>query len=155
MKIAQPLHWLVYAKEGGPDVYADVYGAINFYWEIDQQNAKAKQFVAAFRKRFTMPPGDYAAYGYSGLLELARGIELAKSTESDAVAKALRASPTYDHYKGKQWWRACDNKAFQDLFIVRGREPGKTSGEWGVLEVAGKVPANEELDRTCAEKGLA
>jgi branched-chain amino acid transport system substrate-binding protein len=155
MKIAQPLHWLVYAKEGGPEVYADVYGAINFYWELEQQNPKAKQFVTAFRKRFAIPPGDYAAYGYSGILELARGIELAKSTDSEAVASALRANPTYDHYKGKQWWRACDNKAFQELYIVRGRQPGKTNGEWGVLEIAGKVGASDELDRTCAEKGLA
>ena len=102
-----------------------------------------------------MPPGDYGCYGYSGIRELARGIELAKSIDSDAVAKALRANPVYDHYKGKQWWRACDDKSFQDLWIVRGREPGKLLGEWGLLDVVSRIPANEELDRTCVEKGLA
>jgi branched-chain amino acid transport system substrate-binding protein len=155
MRIAQPLHWLVQAKEGGPDIYADVYGGINFYWELEETIPQAKRYVAAFRKRFGIPPGDYSCYGYSGILELARGIELAKSTDSDAVAKALRANPVYDHYKGKQRWRACDNKAFQDLWIVRGREPGKTRGEWGLLEPVSRIAANEELDRSCAEKGLA
>ena len=28
-------------------------------------------------------------------------------------------------------------------------------GEWGFFDVIGKVTANEELDRTCAEKGHA
>ena len=72
-----------------------------------------------------------------------------------AVADALRKNPVYDHYKGKQWWRACDNKSFQDLWICRGREPGKVKGEWGFVDVVAKIPANEELDRTCKEKGFA
>ena len=155
MRIAQPLHWLPYAKEGGPDVYADVYGGMNFYWELEDTIPQVKRYVEAYRKRFNVPPGDYGCYGYNGIREVARGCELAKSTDSDAVAKALRANPVYDHYKGKQWWRACDNKSFQDMWIVKGREPGKTRGEWGILEVVSKVPANEEMDRTCAEKGFA
>ena len=61
----------------------------------------------------------------------------------------------YDHYKGKQWWRGCDNKAFQDLWIVRGRDPDKVRGEWSLLDVVNRVPADERLDRSCAEKGLA
>ena len=78
--------------------------------------------MEAFRKRFNTVPDAYGAYGYSGVKEIARGVELAKSIDSDAVAKALRANPTYDHYKGKQWWRPCDNKSFQDVYILRGRE---------------------------------
>jgi branched-chain amino acid transport system substrate-binding protein len=67
------------------------------------------------------------------------------------VADALRENPTYDHYKGKQYWRKCDNKAFQDLWLVKGRSQAK--GEWGFFEVTGKVAADEKLERTCAEKG--
>ena len=81
-----------------------------------------------------MPPGDYSAYCVQRLLEVARGAELAKSTDAEKVADALRKNPTYDHYKGKQWWRACDNKSFQDMWIVKGRGPGKTKGDWGLLE---------------------
>jgi branched-chain amino acid transport system substrate-binding protein len=155
MRIAQPLHWMPTLKEGGPDLYADVYGGINFYWELEDTIPQARRYVAAYRKRFNAPPLDYCSYGYSGILELARGIELAKSTDSMAVANALRKNPAYDHYKGKQWWRVCDDKSFQDLWIVRGREASKVRGEWGLLDVVARIPANEELDRTCAEKGLA
>ena len=155
MKMAQPLHWISYLKEGGSEIYQDVYGGLNWYWELQDQIPSAKKFVDASVKKFGMPPGDYAAYSYSGVLEVARGVELAKSTDSDAVANALRKNPTYDHFKGKQWWRACDNKSFQDMWIMRGRGPGQTKGDWGLADIVAKVPANEEYDRTCAEKGHA
>jgi branched-chain amino acid transport system substrate-binding protein len=155
MKMAQPLHWISYLKEGGSEIYQDVYGGLNWYWELQEQIPTAKKFVEAGMKKFNVPPGDYAAYSYSGVLEVARGVELAKSTEADAVANALRKNPVYDHFKGKQWWRACDNKSFQDMWIVRGRGPGKTKGEWGLADIVSKVAANEEYDRTCAEKGHA
>ncbi|HEU4369494.1 MAG TPA: ABC transporter substrate-binding protein [Methylomirabilota bacterium] len=153
MKILVPLHFLYYAKEGGAELYADVYGGTNFYWELAETNPQAKKFVDAFTKKFGIPPDGYAGYGYSGILEVARGVTLAKSTDSEKVAETLRKNPTYDHYKGKQYWRACDNKAFQDLWLVKGRPQNK--GEWGYFEVAGKVAADERLERTCAEKGHA
>ena len=155
MKIIQPLHILPYAKEGGGELFTDVYGGTSFYWELEDSVPQAKRFVEAFRKRFNTVPDAYGAYGYSGIMEIARGVELVKSTDSDAVAKALRANPVYDHYKGKQWWRPCDNKAFQDVYIIRGREASKVKGEWGFFDVVAKIPASEEHDRTCAEKGHA
>ncbi|HZP36525.1 MAG TPA: ABC transporter substrate-binding protein [Methylomirabilota bacterium] len=153
MKMAQPLLWISYLKEGGPELYQDVHGAINWYWELQESIPTAKKFVEASMKKFNVPPGDYGAYSYSGVLEVARGAELAKSTEAEAVADALRKNPTYDHFKGKQWWRACDNKSFQDLWIVKGRD--KAKGDWGLMDIVAKVGASEEYDRTCAEKGLA
>src|SRR5712692_2341697 len=153
MRIAQPLHWLPTLKEGGPELYADIYGGTNFYWELQDSIPQVKRYVEAYQKKFNTPPGDYGCYAYNGVMEVARGCELSKSTDSEKVADALRKSPVYDHYKGKQWWRTCDNKSFQALWIVKGRD--KAKGDWGLVEVVAKVPANEELDRTCAEKGLA
>jgi branched-chain amino acid transport system substrate-binding protein len=155
MKIAQPLHWISTAKQGGPELYQDIYAGTNFYWELQDTIPEAKRYVTAFQKKFGIPPGDYGAYAYSAILEVARGSELAKTTDADKVADALRKNPTYNHFKGKQWWRACDNKSIQDMWIVKGRGPGKTKGEWGLLEVVARVPASEEYDRTCAEKGHA
>jgi branched-chain amino acid transport system substrate-binding protein len=153
--VVQPLHWLPTVKEGGPEIYADIHGGTNFYWELADTVPQAKRYVEAHQKRFNMPPGDYGAYAYSGIMEVARGIELTKSTDPKVVADTLRTSREYDHYKGKQWWRACDGKSFQDMWIVKGREQGKTRGEWGLLEVVARIPASEETDRTCAEKGFA
>ena len=155
MKIAQPLVWLPQLKEGGGDLYGDVYGGTSFYWELEDTNPSAKRYVETYRKKHNAPQGDYGAYAFSGVMEIARGCELAKSTDSEAVADALRKNPVYDHYKGKQWWRACDNKSFQDLWILKVRSPQQVKGEWGYFDIVGKVSANEELDRTCAEKGFA
>jgi branched-chain amino acid transport system substrate-binding protein len=154
-KIAQPLHFLDYAKEAGAETFQDVYGATHFCHELAETIPQAKRYVEAFTKKFNRPPDAYSGYGYSGILEVTRGVELAKSTDSDAVANALRKNREYDHYKGKQWWRACDNKSFQDLWILKVRSPQQVKGEWGFFDVVGKVAANEELDRTCAEKGHA
>jgi branched-chain amino acid transport system substrate-binding protein len=154
-RIAQPLHFLDYAKEAGAETFQDVYGATHFCHELAETIPQVKRYVEAFTKKFNRPPDAYSGYGYSGILEVARGVELAKSTDSDAVANALRKNREYDHYKGKQWWRACDNKSFQDLWILKVRSPQQVKGEWGFFDVVGKVAANEELDRTCAEKGHA
>ena len=68
------------------------------------------------------------------------------------MATALINNPTYDHYKGKEWWRKCDRKSFQDLWILKGPVPGQ--GGLGLLRHhVAKIPADEVLDRTCAEKG--
>jgi branched-chain amino acid transport system substrate-binding protein len=155
MKIAQPLHWISVAKQGGPELYQDIYAGINWYWELQDSIPEAKRYVEAFQKKFNIPPGDYGVYAYGGVMEVARGAELAKTTDAEKVADALRKNPTYNHFKGKQWWRTCDNKSFQDMWIVKGRGPGKTRGDWGLLEIVERVPANEEYDRTCAEKGHA
>ena len=154
-KLAQPLLWISYLKEGGPELYADIYGSINWYWELQDTIPSATKFVEASMKKFNMPPGDYGAYSYSGVLEVSRGVELAKSTDAEAVANALRKNPVYDHFKGKEWWRACDNKSMQDMWIVKGRGPGKTKGDWGLMDIVSKVAADEKYDRTCAEKGHA
>src|SRR5947208_2810361 len=154
MKIAQPLHWLPQLKEGGPDLYADIYAGISFSWQLEEAIPEAKNYVALYRKKHNEPPGDYSAYAYSAIHEVARGITLAKVVNSDAVASALIANPVYNHYKGKQWWRACDHKAFQDLWIVKGRERSKMKGEWDFVDIVQRVVASEELDRSCKEKGF-
>ena len=153
MKLLMPLHFLFLTKEGGADVFSDVYAGTSFYWELASSNEKAKKFVDASMKRFGVPPDGYAGYGYSGIMEVARGVELAKSTGSEDVARALRANPTYDHYKGKQFWRGCDNKSFQDMWILKGRAPAQVKGDWGYFDIVSKVAADERHDRTCAEKG--
>jgi branched-chain amino acid transport system substrate-binding protein len=155
MKIAHPLLLLSGRKAGGAEPFAGIYGGVAFYWELKDRIPSAKQFVDSYWKRWSLPPDTYGGYGYSAILEIARGVELAKSTDSEAVANALRANPVYDHYKGKQWWRPCDNKSFQDQYIVKPKDPGKEEGEWGLFELIDTIPASEAADLTCAEKGWA
>src|SRR5216110_4042457 len=87
MKLAKPLHWISVAKQGGPELYQDIYGGINFYWELQDTIPEAKRYVEAFQKKFGTPPGDYGVYSYSAVLEVARGSELAKATDGEKVAE--------------------------------------------------------------------
>jgi branched-chain amino acid transport system substrate-binding protein len=152
-QIVWPLHFLDLAKTVGLEAFADTYGGTSFYWELQDSIPEAKKYVDAFTKKFNRPPDSYSGYGYSGIMEVVRGVELAKSTNSDAVATALLNSPRYAHYKTQQWWRKCDRKGFQDLWIVKGRKQLK--GDWGYFDTVAKVAADEALDRTCGEKGYA
>ncbi len=67
MKIAQPLHWISMAKQGGPELYDGIYAGINWYWELQDSIPSAKKFVEAATKKFGTPPGDYSAYAYGGV----------------------------------------------------------------------------------------
>lgn len=148
MKIACILVETITGKEAGQSSVAGVYFGSHFYWELQDSIPSAKKFVTAFQAKWGAPPTGYAGYAYSGALELLGAIERAKTLEPDKVAKQLEGRE-YDHYKGKQWWRACDHQSFQDYFILKGRDT--TKGEWGFFDVVGKIAANENLERTCAE----
>ena len=155
MKVVHPVLLLSSTKAGGAEAFAGVYAGAGFYWGLKDKVPSAKYYVETYWAKYGQPPDIYGGYGYGAVLEIIRGIELAKSLDAEAVANALRANPIYDHYKGKQWWRPCDNKSFQDQLIVKPRDPGKNEGEWGLFEIISTVKADESVERTCAEKGWA
>lgn len=148
MKIAWVLAETTTGKEAGQSNIAGIYFGAHFYWELEDTIPTAKKFVAAYQAKWGHPPTGYAGYAYSGILELLGAIERAKGLDPAKIAKELEGRE-YNHYKGKQWWRACDHQSFQDWFILKGRE--QTKGEWGFFDIVAKVPASESLERTCDE----
>ncbi len=142
----------------GFETLAGSYGGANFYWELADKQPSAKRFVDAYTKRWNAPPSGYAGYAYSSLYLVKDGVERAKSLDPAAFAKALEGLE-YDHYKGKQWVRACDHQVFQPLFVVKGRtlDEAKKAGreQYGLREVVGVVEASEASERSCAELGYA
>jgi len=147
------LHFLDYTREGGAEVWQDIFGATHFCHELAETVPQAKRYVDAYTKKFNRPPDSYSGYGLQRHHGSRPGRRAGEVDRLQRVANALRKNREYDHYKGKQWWRTCDNKSFQDLWILKVRSPQQVKGEWGLFDIVGKVAANEELDRTCAEKG--
>jgi hypothetical protein len=41
------------------------------------------------------------------------------------------------------------------MWILKAREAGKTKGDWGLFDVVTRIPASEDQDRSCQEKGMA
>src|SRR5256885_14321507 len=100
MKLAKPLHWISVAKQGGSELYQDVYGGINFYWELQDSIPEAKKNVEAFQKKFGIPPGDYGVYAYIAGVEVAPRSELAESPDAEKRAAPPPYRPQYNHIKG-------------------------------------------------------
>lgn len=148
MKIAYILGETTTGKEAGQSNLTGIYFGTQFYWELQETVPSAKKFVTAYQAKWGHPPTGYAGYAYSGTVELLGAIERAKALTPDKVAKQIEGRE-YDNYKGKQWWRACDHQSFQDWFILKGRQA--TKGEWGFFDIAGRIAANEALERTCDE----
>jgi len=144
MKFAKPLHWIPQAKEGGPELYTDVYGIMNFYWELAETNPSAKRYVESYRKKSTRRPATTARTRTAPSWR-SRAHRAGEDHRFDGGGEALRANLVYDHYKGKQWWRKCDNKAFQDMWIFKGRSAlrvvsGDCSTPWRGFRVRGPGP---------------
>ncbi len=55
MKLAQPLLWISYLKEGGPELYADIYGSINWYWELQDTAPTPIRACSRWRAGWSWP----------------------------------------------------------------------------------------------------
>jgi branched-chain amino acid transport system substrate-binding protein len=55
-------------------------------------NEESKRFAAAYRKKHGIEPDLYSAWCYGGMYLLKHAMETAKSTEPEAVRKALLAT---------------------------------------------------------------
>ncbi|MDR7482916.1 MAG: ABC transporter substrate-binding protein [Armatimonadota bacterium] len=149
MQLAVPIIPTSAALEAGPEVLEDVLCASSFWWEVQDRIPKAKEFNTKFSQRFNRVPSDYAAYGYSGVRELLEAAERARSTESDAVAKALEGR-RYAHYKDGQYWRQCDHQSIQSIFLLKGR--GVPRGSYGLFDVVATVDG-ERVTPSCEALG--
>ncbi len=143
MKIAQPLRLVcLSSRRAEAELYDDVYGGDQLLLGARRTPSRPRRSTwRPTEKKFNVPPGDYGALRVQRRSWRSRAAcELAKSTDSEAVADALRKNPIYDHYKGKQWWRTCDNKSFQDLWILQGPGAGEGQGRLGLRGRRGEDP---------------
>jgi branched-chain amino acid transport system substrate-binding protein len=152
MKIVCPTLLYTSRIAGGDDAFEGVAGAAPFYWGIEDKVPSAKtfndKFKAAYEGRY---PSDYGAMGYSGIRQILDAVKIAKTTETQAVATALRGLK-YDYYKGAQSYRACDQQSIQSVFVLESKTKNKRN-QYDVFDVVVTEPADEKRLRTCDELG--
>ncbi|NIF85793.1 ABC transporter substrate-binding protein [Comamonas sp. Tr-654] len=138
---------------GGASAYEGVIGGTQYFWEIQDSTPSAKTFNAAFRAaNDNRYPSDYGAMAYSAVKSLLLAVKAAGSTDSDKVAKSMRALK-YDTYKGLQYFRACDNQSVQSVFIIESNsKDAKDPAD--VFKVLHTEKGNEALLRSCQELGF-
>lgn len=152
MKIVCPTLLYTSRIAGGDETFEGVAGSSPFYWGIEETVPSAKTFNAKFNAAYEgRYPSDYGAMGYSGISQILAAVKAAQSTETQAVAEALRQL-NYDYYKGSQYYRACDQQSVQSVFVLESKSDKKRN-EYDVFEVVATEEADEERLRTCRELG--
>ena len=71
------------------------------------------QFTQAWLEVDSDPPDPYAMAAYMGVMEVARGIELANSIETEAIYSALMDNPDFESMNGPARWRIDGRPEYQ------------------------------------------
>ena len=153
MKIVCPVLLLTARLGAGDEAFEGVHGGTSFYWELADIIPTAKLFVTGYQKRWGRVPSDYAGYAYSGMRSLLSAVERAGGMDTKKVILALEGY-TYDHYKGKQWFRPWDHRSMQDVFVLASKSARDRTGEWDVFKYIDTVKADDRLERTPEEMGF-
>jgi len=139
-------------KEIYPIYDENIYGGVDFYWELQDKYDTAKKFVKAFWDKNGRPPRQDGESGYHQIMALLDAVKRAGTTEADAVVKALEDGK-YAFTKGEEYYQKCNHQRAESQIILRGL--GKKAKDWYVAEIIAEIPASDTM-RNCewAEKDL-
>jgi len=91
---------------------------VNSGYAADLNNARNKEFVAAWKAKFNRVPTDTEGQAYNGAQVMFDGVRLAKSVKPEDVSKALRGAELNTVY-GKVTMRAADNQLMLPNYVGR------------------------------------
>jgi branched-chain amino acid transport system substrate-binding protein len=146
-------NWMtnVFGSGVPPEALEGVYSLMSWYWNLegfdDPEVVKAgKTFVEQYEKLYGEPPDPYAGMTYVACKELARGIELAQSTEPKKIAEAIMKSPEFPSMKGPGKWREDHQPIFKyGAFVVVGKGASERKGKWDLVKVIGAYTGDDYL----------
>ncbi|TDR94842.1 ABC transporter substrate-binding protein [Enterovirga rhinocerotis] len=110
-----------------------------FYWDYnDSTRAWSKRFMGHMNRA----PNMTNAGVYSSVLHYLRGVEATKSKDPAKVIGWMKANPFEDAVFGKGYVRE-DGRVMIDAFLLEVKKPEESKGEWDLLKVVTKVPADQ------------
>jgi branched-chain amino acid transport system substrate-binding protein len=134
---------LITIKECGAAYHDNVYGAVTYYWKLQENYPGTDVMIRAYEQKYGMPPSADGECAYVATKALFSAIDKAQSV--DDVPKVIRIleNMEYPTLKGTGSFRACDHVRQQSIVIVKGKGP-KARG-WDVADVVTEVPHSETL----------
>ena len=144
------------ARDVGPDLMAGVYAATDFWWTLEDRYPIAKQFVAAFEKKYSYKPEWGANAAYLNIAMWADAVERAKTFYPPEIIKAYEAGKTIDSTVGDVHFRPEDHQLVRPVIIVRGKKKSEMkSGDdyYDVLEVVPGAGLMQKPDAFGCELG--
>lgn len=126
-------------EELGPDVIEGVYGATGFWWTLQDKYPVAKDFVAAFEKKFNSKPHDSAYIAYLNTALWADAIERAGTFYAPEVIKAYEKGQKREGPVGEVWFRGEDHQGVINFPIVRGKKKADMKDKSDLFEIVAVV----------------
>lgn len=143
-------------KGAGPEVFADDYCAMSWYWKAD--NPGAKEYADKYLKLHGERPHFMAAAVYSATWQYLDAVKRAKTTDAEAVIKALEGHTFRDLFANPGYIRPEDHQQISKAYLLRAKKPGEIKEESDFFEIVGTVPAEEAYGKPgefgCEMKGF-
>jgi branched-chain amino acid transport system substrate-binding protein len=94
-----------------------------------------------------------SGYAYSGVKGLLSAVQRAGDMDTKKVILNLE-NYVYDYYKGKEWMRAWDHRAMQDILVLGSKTAKERTEEWDVFNIVEVLKANDKQERSAEALGL-
>ncbi|MFA5663553.1 substrate-binding protein [Castellaniella sp.] len=138
MKLVIPYSSAYIEVEVGSELIEGALVAQGFWWTMEAQYPVAKDFVAAYEKKFGGKPRDSALYGYLAIMAWAAAVERAGSFYPPDVVKALEDGSVLEIPVGPFNIRPEDHQGVINFPIMRGKKKSemKNPDDWyDIIEI--------------------
>jgi branched-chain amino acid transport system substrate-binding protein len=128
------------ARDVGPDLMQGVYAATDFWWTLQDRYPLAKEFVAAFEKKYNYKPEWSANSAYMQFALWADAVSHAGTFYPPAVIKSYESGRKMDSTVGQVWFRAADHQLVRPVIIQRGKKASDMKNPDDYYEIVQVVP---------------
>ena len=110
-----------------------------FYWDY---NDATRAWTKRFMSHLNRAPNMTNAGVYSSVLHYLRAVAATKTKDPAKVVAWMKANPFEDAVFGKGYVRE-DGRVMIDAFLLEVKKPEESKGDWDLLKVVAKVPADQ------------
>jgi branched-chain amino acid transport system substrate-binding protein len=111
---------------GRPLGYANNAGIWGLLWDPKVNTESSRQFIQAVVDKYNHTPTSRCYLGYAAMTQILEAIKRARSTDADALVKALEGHEFDGLKEGRSYFRASDHQHVQDVLV--GEAYGKELG---------------------------
>jgi len=145
MSLVVPVLSPFLAEELGAETFQGAYGAMAFWWTLQDRYPMVKDFVSAFEKKFNAKPHDSAYMAYMNIALWADAVERAGTFYPPDVIKAYEKEEKRKGLISDVWFRAADHQGVADFPIVRGKKPADMKDPMDFCEIVDIIDASSVL----------
>ena len=131
---------------GRPLGYANNAGIWGLLWDPKVNTESSRQFIQAVVDKYNHTPTSRCYLGYAAMTQILEAIKRARSTDADALVKALEGHEFDGLKEGRSYFRASDHQHVQDVLV--GEAYGKELG-LGHYKILATVPGAGAQQSAC------